>query len=97
MSINMVRRLYPAYDDATVLALARVQFETAAVNFFVSTLQVRCRRYVAEVCATASHAAALPLPPPPRAVGLLRLPRQLLLPLHQHLFSQPAVRVRPHP
>jgi hypothetical protein len=38
-----------------VLALARVQFETAAVNFFVSTLQVHCRRYVAAMCATASH------------------------------------------
>ena len=40
MSLDIVRRLYPSLDNATLLALARVQFETAAVNFFVSTLQV---------------------------------------------------------
>ena len=44
MSLSIVRSLYPSYDNATLLALARVQFETAAVNLFVSTLQVcRCR------------------------------------------------------
>jgi hypothetical protein len=44
MSLDIVRRLYPSLDNATLLALARVQFETAAVNFFVSTLQVHRRR-----------------------------------------------------
>jgi hypothetical protein len=45
MSLDIVRRLYPSFDDQTVFALARVQFETAAVNLFVSTLEVHCPPY----------------------------------------------------
>ena len=40
MSVDIVRAMYPSMDPATATAIARVQFETAAVNFMVSNLLV---------------------------------------------------------
>jgi hypothetical protein len=40
MSVDIVRAMYPSMDPATATAIARVQFETSAVNFMVSTLLV---------------------------------------------------------